>query len=98
MKGFDPLEMLTIVCMFIFAVKCHVNDKSKYHLRHHHILVIVTIKTLLEWYMLQNIILCIFFLNILDVSYGNPSTSPEGKIIKTVKGREYTVLFPEKVQ
>lgn len=47
--------------------------------------------------MLQNIILCIFnFLNILDVSYGYPSTSPEGKIIKTVKGREYTVLFPEK--
>lgn len=41
-------------------------------------------------------ILFLSFLNILDVSYGYPSTSPEGKIIKTVKGREYTVLFPEK--
>lgn len=30
------------------------------------------------------------------MSYGYPSSSPEGKIIKTVKGREYTVLFPRK--
>lgn len=67
------------------------------HLRQNNVEVILTIKTLLEWYMLQNIILWIF-LNILDVSYRYPSTSPEGKIIKTVKGREYTVLFPEKVQ